>query len=131
MADGKRYRIDEIRALFWKEFSSLADRFRFMCLTLKQARDSSFEEPARPGVYVFWNGGEVVKVGRSFTNARKRALEHVQDNTGGGMQALGESADARLLLFLVDDDEDIHWPAALEVFLEQRLNPRISSKRLG
>lgn len=131
-----QFRIDEIRALFWNEFSPLTDRFRFMCLNLERAHDSSFEKPAYPGVYVFWKNDKVYKIGRSLDNARKRALEHIEANTGGEIRALDGDPDTRLLLFLVDRKEDevtddLHWVMALEDYFEQVLKPKVPSDRRG
>ena len=114
---------------FRKEFGSLADRFAVFTLTYYDAAQSADPLVARPGVYVHHSRGEVVKVGRSFSNARKRALEHIQDDTGGRMANLGSHSSDRLILFTVDDE--LHWVSALEVYLEREANPSIKSRRLG
>ena len=125
----RTWSIKEIRKLFSMEFGFLENRFKFIAVEAGKWR-STEDEAARPGVYVFWRAGEVIKVGRSFSNARKRAAEHMRDDTGGRMNALKEDKQARLLLYTVEAAE-AHWVAALEVFFEEWLNPSIRSKRKG
>jgi hypothetical protein len=84
-----------------------------------------------PGIYVHWCAGEIFRVGRSFSNARKRALEHIRDNTGQRMAALRNNPQAWLILFTVNPGDELHWVTALEVFLEHRFKPSIPSKRRG
>ncbi len=120
-----------IRQKFAAEFSFLNNEFEFHSLSLTDAQNTKDAGLARPGVYIFWKEGNVIKVGRSFTNAKKRALQHVADNTGGTMGRLKKDVDVRLLLFLARDTKTVHWVAALEVFLEHGLLPAIRSKRLG
>lgn len=87
-----------------------------------------------PGVYVFFLEGAVIKVGRHLTNSRKRALEHIRDNTKNDefeMAYLKENVRAKVLLFNLENPEDYHWSASAEMFLEKRLNPIIKSKRQG
>ena len=112
-----------------------------MCLELDQAKNSNEGEPWRPGVYVFWQENRVIKVGRSLANARKRAFEHFPADTGGEMRLLKNDPDARLLLFLMDEEathyddnrgpDNLHWVIALEDFFEQRLDPLVPSDRRG
>ena len=123
--------IEEIKKLFEKEFSPHLGKFRVYDLSLEEAEASRDEHIAKPGVYVWWRPSEVLKVGRNLMNSRKRALEHVRDNTGGIMAGLREDPSVRLLLFNVTDLADKHWPAALEIFFEERLGPVVPSKRLG
>lgn len=118
--------------LFQKEFISIADRFFVYDLPLDEATNLQAEHIWKPGVYVFWHPKRgVIKVGRHLTNSRKRALEHIRDDTGGAMKELDKDAETRLLLFNVMKPEEFHWVAALEIFFEVNLNPEISSGRLG
>lgn len=55
-----------------KEFGPIYEQFRAINVTLDKARAADEEFIWHPGVYVFWNSSEVIKVGRHFTNARKR-----------------------------------------------------------
>ncbi|HDD44297.1 MAG TPA: hypothetical protein ENG63_05495 [Candidatus Desulfofervidus auxilii] len=64
-------------------------------------------------------------------NSRKRALEHIRDNTAGIMKEICENNDTILILFNVKDSKDIHWVVALEIFFERSINPLIKSDRLG
>jgi hypothetical protein len=94
--------IDEIRALFAQEFGALADRFTV--LEIPSPNVAACTDPGvwHPGVYVWWYPGKgVMKVGRHFTNSRKRALEYLRDNTGGAMAALATDSTAKLLLFFL------------------------------
>ncbi|MFC1730378.1 hypothetical protein ACFL6I_08585 [candidate division KSB1 bacterium] len=126
------YQIEEIYALFKTEFLGITQKFEFIPLSMTEAKDKKDLIIARPGVYVYWHPKiGVIKVGRNFTNSRKRALEHVRDNTGGKMKELAKDHALRLLLFNIKRDEDLHWVAALEVFFELRLEPDIRSERLG
>jgi len=85
-----------------------------------------------PGVYVWWHSvNGVIKVGRHFTNSRKRAIEHINANTGGKMRDFASDNNTKIILFNVIDKEKIHWVAALEVFFERVLSPEIKAARLG
>ena len=128
--------IEKIKELFLKEFEPHKEKFNIYELTLKNAKESKDEKLCRPGVYVFWHPNRnVIKVGRHIVNSRKRALEHIRDNTGKKMNGLDD--DTRIVLFNLNRNsvsqpyEDLHWVFALEVFFELKLAPEIPSKRLG
>jgi len=122
----------EVKNLFEMEFGTLRYKFEIYDLPLVEAEHSQAPYIWKPGVYVFWHPARaVIKVGRHFINSRKRAFEHLQDNTGGTMAALRNDREARLLLFNVKEPRDKHWVAALEVFFEEQLSPEIESGRLG
>lgn len=123
--------IKNVINMFEKEFAHLKDRFQIYDLTLDRAKYASTEGVVAPGVYVFWKAGKVIKVGRNLANSRKRALQHIRDNTGGLMEALESDPDAHLLLFNIKNFDDRHWVSALEVFFELRLKPKIRAHRLG
>jgi hypothetical protein len=125
--------IDKIKQLFSEQFSFVKEKFViFDQYSIDDARKSKEEYVWHPGVYVFWEPVEgVIKVGRHLTNSRKRALEHITENTGGKMAKLATNTKARLLLFNVKEDKDKHWVAALEIFFEIQLEPEIKSQRLG
>jgi hypothetical protein len=117
---------------FEREFWPIAGRFDIMVLRGPEAWTSQDPRVARPGVYVWGDGAGVIKVGRHFTNARKRALEHVRDDTGAGtdlgMARLEADPNAVLILLTVEA-ADMHWVAAAEVYLEMKLEPGVRSKR--
>ena len=75
--------IDEVKQLFEEEFFNVREKFCVFTISVLKARESSEEYIWHPGVYVWWHPDGVLKVGRHFTNSRKRALEHIEDNTGG------------------------------------------------
>lgn len=122
---------EEIIDIFKKEFFHCERKFKIFDITMDNAKTETAIGVVTSGVYVFWKADQVIKVGRSLVNTRKRALEHIRDNTGKTMEKLKEDKDAHLLLFNVPDKNDIHWVAALEVFFEERLAPQIPSKRRG
>jgi len=64
----------------------------------------------------FFKDETVLKVGKSLSNARKRALEHFRDNTGKIMKDIDGNKDLHLLLFTVNKRENEHWVIALEDF---------------
>ncbi len=134
--------IEEVKEIFMSEYAFLADRLKFRELTLKEAADKKTKndtEVNSPGVYVFWATTcprGVVKVGRSLVNSRRRAMEHIGDNTKRkdgtyGMKKLTQEPGAKLLLFNIRDKENAHWLLGLEYFLEKRLKPYIRSDRNG
>jgi len=87
-----------------------------------------------PGVYVFFGNKRIWKVGRHLTNSRKRATQHITENTQTQkhrIKDLEKILDAELILFNVKEKEDNHWVAAIEIFLEKQLKPLIQSKRTG
>jgi len=121
---------EAVVAAFNKEFASLAPLFNISERSLASSFNPG-ENTDCPGVYVHWCAGEVIRIGRSLSNARTRALEHIRDDTGKRMAALKQNSDAWLLLFTVQSPSHLHWVVALEVFLERALKPSIPSKRAG
>ena len=126
----RKWSIAEIRKLFSMEFGVLEERVRFFEVEPPANWLKTGDDAARPGVYVYWHDGRVVKVGRSLTNARKRAYQHIQHDTQGKMKVLENDPNARILLFTVSL-EDCRWAAAFEIFLEDRLHPAIPTQRRG
>lgn len=122
--------IQEIKMVFDREFWSVAGKFDTIFLHGNEAWESQDLRVARPGVYIWWKDGQVLKVGRNLTNARKRALEHVRDDTGRSMAILKDDPKVQLILFTVHP-KDYHWVAAVEIYLENELSPKIKSKRQG
>ena len=121
--------ISEILEIFRSEFSPLLGKFTVHDLPLDAARDTKDAAVSRPGAYVYWNPEHgAIKVGKSQSNARKRALQHIDDNTKNErlqMSTLADDITCHLLLFTVPRDRDIHWILSLECFLEWRLKPVI------
>lgn len=122
--------LQQIRQTFDREFGPVADKFEFIVLSGDEAASATDPVVARPGVYVHWKDDQAIRIGRSFSNARKRALEHIRDNTGETMAELKDDPEARLVLFTVAP-EDYHWAAALEIYLEDNLDPSIPCGRRG
>jgi len=121
--------IQNIRDIFETEFAAHKQKFEIIDLKGNEIRESKDLRIARSGVYVFYKDGKVVKVGKSLSNARKRALQHFKDNTGKIMKALDGDPTLHLLLFTVNKRENEHWVIALEDFFEWKLKPVIRSYR--
>lgn len=123
--------IEDVLAIFKREFYPIIEKFKTYTLSVEQAKASSERFVYHPGVYVFWKEGKVFKVGRSLDNSRKRSLEHLSDDTGGVMKSFENDVNVRLILFNCIEPEDYHWTAAVEMYLEKKLNPVVRSKRTG
>lgn len=119
---------EKIETTFKKEFGPISKFFTIHFLTVQEARESDLPSVYSPGVYIWFDHEKVFKVGRHFENARKRALEHLRDNTGDKMAELEQNPMAKVCL-ITTDHENSHWVAAAEVFLERKLEPSIKSKR--
>ena len=126
---------EHVKLIFRNEFSCIEQKFNIISMSINEAFESKNELVAHPGVYVFWHEGKIIKVGRHLINSRKRALEHIRDNTKNEvfqMNALKTcSEECGLTLINCIDKKDYHWAAAIEVFLENVLDPVIRSKRTG
>jgi hypothetical protein len=87
-----------------------------------------------PGVYAFTGNNEVYRVGVSMRNSRARVMEHLAACTsqnGCSIWDIDKYEDKSILLFNIKERKDRHWLLALEVFLEEKFNPRIRSGRIG
>ena len=126
----------DIVELFNTEFRP--HRRHFEVYTFEPA-NVNHKEPERqgwatPGVYVYIQGNEVVKVGKSQRNSFKRSLEHIKDNTKNDRISMAHFADdptVRVMLFNISNDIWMHWVLALEYYFEVNLNPIIASARKG
>jgi len=132
--------IDDIIEVFKKEFEPIVDKFEIIKVlngkpfSRKNVLNANQKFIYYPGVYVFYGNNRVWKVGRHLTNSRMRAIQHIDANTGNKdnrIKELEKIADAEIILFNVKDTEDNHWVAAVEIFLERKLEPLIPSKRTG
>lgn len=126
--------VQEIKHAFKTEFGSISEKFDIIEENLSNLGNSKKEHIYYSGVYVFYLEGEVIKVGRYLTNSRKRALQHIRDNTKNEsfeMKTLAENRNAKVLLFNLKNTDDYHWAASVEIYLEKKLNPVIRSKRQG
>jgi hypothetical protein len=126
--------VRNILQIFQAEFKCIEHLFSIHELNLIEAEDTNDLFVYSAGVYVFHKNKQVIKVGRSLENSRKRALEHIRDETqvsDFNMKVLKRDADATLVLFNLIDKSKYHWAAALEMYFENTLNPKIKSKRMG
>ena len=113
-----------IKKIVSVEFGKINEKFQILKINIAKARQDRTSGAAAPGVYIFLKDEQVIKVGRSLTNSRKRALEHIDANTGGEMALLEGDESAQIILFNLmntNDTNDLHWVCALEVFLEIKL----------
>ena len=131
-------RIEEIVKSVHEEFGSKADLFKPILLRMDALDCAEFEATKSPGVYIFIHEDSgCLKVGKSHTNASKRALQHCgNDNTSSTdgtiqMAQLRLSDKTYMLIFALQKEDSMHWVLALEHYLEKTLSPRITSKRNG
>lgn len=121
----------DIIEIFENEFAPIKERFIVISLSVEEALNSNQEFVWHPGVYVWFHADKgVIRVGRSFTNSRKRALDHIAANTGGVLSEIAMNKETKILLFNIIDPNDLHWVAALEVYFEKQLKPVVKA-RLG
>lgn len=127
--------IQEVKEVYSTEFGSIARKFEVIHLKINSAMNAENQMANRPGVYLFWHPKhEVVVVGKHQTNSKKRALEHVRDNTRNEHVQMGDLKDdpeLDLFLFNVIENRDKHWVLALEAFFEWNINPIIKAHRMG
>jgi hypothetical protein len=127
--------IDDVKQVFTKEFGVICDKFDFLTLSIGDAFDKTDEEAGRPGVYFYWHPKyDVIVVGKSQSNSKKRALQHIRDNTRNDvieMQKLKDDPDLILALVNVANSKYKHWVLSLEAFFEWNLNPTIKAARMG
>ena len=131
----KKLDLSQVGATFSSEFSFLTGKFKINDLTLDIAESHFTKLMNNPGVYVFWNEAYgVIKVGKSQSNAKLRALQHIRDNTRNDhveMSSLKNDSKTHLILFNITILQDIHWILSLEYFMEKNLYPIIPSDRSG
>jgi len=109
------------------EFGSKAELFQPILVRLDALDGPEFDATKFAGVYVFIHEEYgCLKVGKSNSNASKRALEHLRDNThskDGAIQMaeLRSSDKTYMLIFALEKEDYIHWVLALEHYLEKAL----------
>ena len=127
--------IDEIIQKFRSEFGVVADCFSVLKFTVDEANRTVDPRSNRPGVYVYWHPKyDVILVGKSQSNSKKRSLQHILDNSRNdvvSMSDIANDASLRLLLFNVSEDSSKHWVLALEAFFEWNIDPVIKAWRIG
>ena len=126
---------EEVVEIFETEFAPIRDKFSIHNLGLSEARNNSVRPINGPGVYVYWRHDlGVIKVGKSQSNSKSRAFEHLRDNTRTKaleMSMLKNDTSVRLILFNVLRPEDAHWVPSVEAFMDQAAHPLIPSGRIG
>src|SRR5689334_6933061 len=110
-----------LKEIVQTEFGTIANRFEtiYFCAGEKPLIDN----PYRAGVYVFFMGDQIWKIGKHNKSAYTRCLQHFADDTGSninkGMRQYEENKNMQIVLFLLKDSKrDLHWIYALECFLE-------------
>lgn len=97
----------------------------------------NFKDCHQPGVYIYIDTkrNRVIKVGRHLADSLMRALQHIKDDTGKIMGNLDPETTVITLINVRNKDADLHWVAALEVFLEMHFRKKnildIPSGRIG
>jgi hypothetical protein len=82
MTDRKSLSQEDVLALFEREFSFVKDKFSVHTIPLKEVLENNEAQVNFAGIYVHWRRDlGVIKVGKSQSNSKKRALEHIRDNT--------------------------------------------------
>jgi len=121
-----------------KEFGDKADLFRHIVLPMDAVDGEEFEATKTAGVYLFIHDEwDYIRVGKSFSNASKRALQHCgSDNTTSPdktikMWELRHCDKMHMLIFALQKPESTHWLSALEQYLENTLELKIPPKRKG
>jgi hypothetical protein len=122
---------------FNNEFGSLHEKFEIIVKSISEVRNANDDFIWKPGCYVWWDSKQgPIKVGRSLSNSRKRALEHlsadyknIEKNTF--LANMKSNPNSKLILFNIKDEKDLHWVAAVEIFLERNINPKIPCNRIG
>jgi len=127
--------IEEIKRRFISEFGATSNGFDIIDLCVEEAVSTVNPKCNRPGVYVYWHPEyDVVLVGKSQSNSKKRALQHIKDNSGNNVVSMnyfeGDSR-LRILLFNISEDNFKHWVLALEAFFEWNIRPVIKAWRIG
>ncbi|HRH03384.1 MAG TPA: hypothetical protein PLN13_09435 [Bacteroidia bacterium] len=137
--------LDQIIKTFKDEFNPILTKFEIIRVLKGQKFNAENVRKAEhicekidiiwhPGVYVFYSKGNVYRLGRHFENSRLRVLQHIRDNTRNDIHSIKDlesSDDVEVILFNVIDIKDYHWVAAVEVFLEKKLDPLIPALRQG
>lgn len=127
--------VNKIIEKYKEEFGFLIGKFNIISLTIKEAYETKEFSVASPGVYIFWNNNSIIKVGRHLVNSRKRALQHISDNTKNEIFEMANLANnvenCGLVLINCKEIKDKHWVAAIEIYLEENLEPIIKSQRTG
>lgn len=131
-------RIHRIVQLVDDEFGDRSALFKPIALRMNALGGDEFNAAKVAGVYVFVNDDwGCIKVGKSQSNALKRALQHCgSDNTSSKdktiqMAELRHCDKTHLLVFALQKSDSMHWVLALEHFLENKLQPKIHSVRNG
>ena len=129
------YNILEIREKFNNEFLEISKKFNIIELKIKDALENGKSDVNQPGVYIYWHPDHgAIKVGKSQSNSKKRALEHISDNTENvkiSISKISEDQQTMLLLFNIIDSKDLHWILSLEAFMDWNIKPIIKSARMG
>lgn len=152
-----KYSIEEILREFEKEFNCLIPNEKFIIFKLNYGylkdvkeveiwdwnncewilnKDKRFIDDFiwHPGNYIFWRNNELIRVGRALDNARKRALvyETISDKLKNVVDYLKQDVEnTKVILISCKNEKDNHWAAAIEIFMDLKLNPTYKSKRIG
>lgn len=123
--------LNAIKSCLDDEFLHLKDKFELNEMEKSVNKtDDKYKIATKPGVYIICCENEILKVGRHFENAAKRAFEHFRDNTSSINEKI-ENKTTMIYIYNSKNIEDDFWLASLELYLENKLKPKIKSKRNG
>ena len=120
-----------IKTCLDEEFLHLKDKFELNEMEKSVNKtDEKYKIATKPGIYIISCDNEILKVGRHFENAAKRAFEHFRDNTGF-INEKTENKTTMIYIYNLKNRENDFWLPSLELYLEKKLEPKIKSKRNG
>ena len=93
-----------------------------------KAFDKALAKAGGPGIYVWKNGADTLRVGKHEKNAHLRALDHMKTSETHGIKKYKNHPKLSLVLYLLKEPDAPKFPLyALEHFLEKSLNPEFRS----
>jgi hypothetical protein len=128
--------IENVKSVFLEEFKPIKDVFEIDILSYEEATDMNVKIN-RPGVYIFVNDKEVIRVGRSLYNAQSRSLEVIKyfkkysedDNTEGKKMHNFITNPSNRIIYITVENDKFYWTKTLESYLEDKLKPLIETSR--
>ena len=85
------------------EFGQINEKFQRHTINVAAARQDKTLWAALLGVYIFLKDELAIKIGRSLTNSRKRALQYIDANTADEMALLEGDESAQIILFNINN----------------------------
>jgi len=141
-----RNKYKEIDQIINVEFGIIKVKIKPGELSLNQALADEGKSSNRSSVYKLIQNEAVIKVGRSLSNCRSPSFEHLwypakkealnallgreNKEPKSNFHFITHGVPNILLLEIKEKgNESLHWIAALEIFLERKLEPKVRSIR--